>query len=53
MVELDALHVEAVEAERVHVAMSEPSPVDELDAELVSGVGRADEVVLVDAEQWH
>ena len=51
MVELDPLHVDAVEAERVDVALADARPVDELDAELVGGVGRADEIGLVDAEQ--
>src|SRR5437588_12763277 len=52
MVELDAFHIEAVEAERVDVAMTDVRPVDELNAELVGGIGRADEIALVDVHQF-
>ena len=51
MVELDPFHVEAVEAERMHVAVAETGPIDEFDAEFVGRVCRADEVVLVDLKQ--
>ena len=50
VVELDPLHVEAVEAERMDVVVARPRPVAELDAELVGRVGRADEIMLVEAE---
>src|SRR6185369_3279432 len=51
MVKFDPQHVEAVEAERVDVAVADPRPVAKLDAELVGGVGRPDEITLVEAEQ--
>ena len=50
VVELHPLHVEPVEAERMDVVVARPHPVDELDAELVGRVGRADELMLVEAE---
>ncbi len=50
MVELDPLHVDAVEAERVDVAVAEPRPIDEFDPELVGRAGLADEIRLVDPE---
>src|SRR5207253_9372816 len=51
VVELDAQHVEAVEAERVDVAVSDSRPVAKLDAELVRRMGRTDEIRLVEAQQ--
>src|SRR5437899_9188700 len=51
VMKLDPLHVEAVETEGMHVTLSEAGPVDELDPELVGGVRRTDEVVLVDFQQ--
>ena len=51
VVKFDPQHIEPVEAERVDVAVTDPRPVAELDAELVSGVGRTDEVALVDPEE--
>ncbi len=35
----------------MEVAVPEPRPVDELDAELEAALGLADELVLVEAEQ--
>ena len=51
VVEVDARHLHAVEAERVHVRMPEPRPVDELDAEFEARLRGADEFGLVDAER--
>src|SRR6187549_4210947 len=51
VVELDAFHVEAVEAERVDVAVPDVGPVDEFDPQLVGRVGFADEIRLVQLEQ--
>src|SRR5690606_18502969 len=50
LVERDAVEVVAEEPERVDVAVAEPSPVDELDAELDRPLGRAQELVLVEVE---
>ena len=37
-------------AERMEIALADPAPVHELDAELERRLGRADELVLVDPE---
>jgi hypothetical protein len=50
MVELDPHHVEPVESERVDVAVPDPRPVDELDAELVGRMRLAHELHLVEPE---
>jgi hypothetical protein len=50
LVEVHALEVVAVAAERVEIAGAGRAPVDELDAELERALGRGDELVLVDAE---
>ena len=51
MMEFQPQHVEAVEAEWMDVAVTEASPVAELDSELVSGIGGANEIALVDLEE--
>ena len=43
-------HVDAVEAERMDVAMADPGPVAKLDAEFESGPSRGHEFSFVDAE---
>ncbi len=50
MVELHSLHVDAVETEGMDVAVADAGPVHELDAQLVGRIGRADEVVLIQAQ---
>ena len=47
---MHAFEIVAVRAERMEIALADPAPVDELDAELERALGGADELVLVDAE---
>ncbi|EGF91605.1 hypothetical protein ABI_30220 [Asticcacaulis biprosthecium C19] len=46
-----AVGIDADGAERVEIGMSHPAPVDELDTQLETGIGLADELILVEAEQ--
>ena len=50
VVEIDALHVHAVNAEGMDVGVALASPVDELDAEFEGGVGRLHELLFIEAE---
>ena len=51
MAETDAVHVDAVKAERVEVAMVQATPVNEFDTQFEGGVGFADELVFVQSQQ--
>ena len=50
MVEMDALHFHTVVTEWMEVAVADPCPVVEFDAELETGLRGANELDLVDAE---
>src|SRR3954471_14007943 len=50
LVEMDAFEIVAVIAERMEVALADRAPIHEFDAELERALGRADEIILVDAE---
>src|SRR5690349_25114435 len=50
MAETDAIHVDAVETERMEVTVVQMTPVDEFDTQFERSVGFADELVFVQSQ---